>query len=386
MSQKSLKTLLYKKETSFGEAYDNSATFNELKVSDITVNRVSTKLETKFLNADRELNNTTSTGIVTGKASTSKPLDASFLNNHLDLVESGFGELVQAYSVGEVVSAINGTTITVADGSAYAVGDQIAVGVAGSNFYTGINEIVSINSNDLVMKYPISLEQQAQVTVGTDTAIKVPVFSPAKTKDTTFQFVCIYSDDTIEVLRGAKASLSFSIPQKGKVDTKIEILSASIASETDAGVPLVKPNGTVNLEGDYNTIFINFINTFVYDAITSAQKKVCPYKFDLKVDHKLTPEELECGLNNIGGYYSKPDITSTIEVGRNEANLLTFSRLHEANDNNFLYLSQGNLALIAEKARFTNLDLGYTGEFDNIKLNVDVNFSTSKRFLVAFPH
>ena len=387
MAIKNLKTVYYKKETAFAEAYVHGAIgFIEIKVSELATNRVSEKLETKFLNSTRELNSTTSTGRVNGKMTFSKPLDASFYKDHSDLTESSFGTIEQAYAAGEVISAITSSVITVADGAAYAVGDKIAVGTAGSNDYTAVNEVASIATNDLTMVYAISTDDIAKVITGTDTAIKVPVFSPAETSDDYFTFVCVYDDDSVEVLSGAKAAMSFDVVREGKLDMKIEVMSAAIGSADSSGTVYVKPSGTITDEGDYDSVYVDFGLTYIYDVTTADKKSLCPYTFGLKVGHTVTPEKSLCGVNGINGYYSKADITAEIEYSRTPANLVTFASINEANANNFLWLSQGNFALIAEKARFTNLDLGYTDDFDNIKLNVDVNFSTTEKFLIALPH
>jgi len=386
--RKNLKTVYYQKETSFGEAYVANGTWQEIKVSELTTNRESEKLEAKFLNATRELNNTTSTGKVNGKASFTKPLDASFYNNHLELTEMAFGKLEQLIfddPAGEVHAVASYEVVTVDDGTKFTVGDIVQIGRGTTGLATSVNEVLAISANDVTLKYAMSDDEKNAITINDDKLIKVPVFSPSETENASYCFVTVFDDNSVEVMRGAVASMSFELARDGKLDMKLDIMSADIASEDASGTALVKPLGTLTSESENDIIYVDFVQTWIHDATTGADKQICPYNFSLKINHELIAEKSLCGLNGITGYYSKADITGEIEYGRTPANLITFSKKNEANVKNHLWLSQSTLAIIAEGARFTNLDTGYTDELDNIKLNVDVNYSTTKKLLVVLP-
>jgi len=387
---KNLKTVVYLKESTFAQDYDETLTFQEIKISSLDVKRESEKLETKFLNRTRELNNTTSTGRVNGKLTFSKPLDASLVKDHIDVMEAGFGKFTMNVLDAQVTGVTGTNTLNLASATSLSVGDIVVVGGNNSgdieNSKISVNQIQSISGNDVILRFPLSTDDIASIDTANDYLWSAPKFSPAETVDSSFQFVVIYDDNTVDVLQGAKPSVSFELKQKGLLEAKFEVASASIDSVDATGALLPAPTGTITPEGSYQGTDVNFKQTYIYDTpITHGDRKLCPYDLKLNIKHTLEPENALCGLNGILGYYAKADITAEIEYGRNDQTLRIFDNDYEAEDNNFLFLSQTNLCVYAEQARFTNLDTGYTGEFDNIKLNVDVNYDTNKVLYIVIP-
>jgi len=387
-TKKNLKNFYGFKATTFGEEYNAAASgFFEIKVADFVINRVTEKMESKYLDADRELDNITTETYTHGKVTFTKPLTASAYNELAELTKAGLGQIVQAYNApGGIVQSLTANTVTLDDAADLAEGDYICFGVPGSNYYSSINKITNIATTVITLKYDLTAEEQIMIETGVDQVIQVPVINPAKVVDSNFIFVCEYSDNSVEVLRGAKVAISYDSARKGKQELKFEIKAASIASEDASGTDYVKPSGTIAYEGNHESIYLNFAQKWVYDTVTAAAKAVCPYGFDLKIAHTLKAEEAVCGINGIIDYYNMASLTAELEVAKTVANKKTFAGRNGVNSNNFLYLAQGNLAFIADVIRFTNADFGYTDEFDHVKMNADINFDKETVFLLALPH
>lgn len=386
MSSKLRKTILWKEETVFGEAYDKDATgYQKLACSEITVNRVTEKIETTELSVEKENNIKSTDGRVTGKLSLSKPLDGSFYSDHLALTEAGLGKLITPFNdyPSGLISLVTGTTeITVSDPAFLEVGDIVAI----SDLKSSYNIVESINAAVVTLKYPMAAGTLASIVTGTDTLIQVPKISPAQKTSKYFKFICIYDDDTVEVLTGAKPAMSFEVPMEGKIEIKIEVLSATINSEDELDIPLVQPTTTLLEEGDYDTFYVDFKKSWIYDAVTEADKAVCPYNYTLKVDNTLEVEKSSCAINGVKGYKVTPTITGEITVSKNAENLITFNKKNGVNPEQYIFMSQENFAIYAEKARFTGLDLSYSDDFDSIKLNTDVNWSSKYYIYLGFPY
>jgi len=388
MSNKNLKEILIRKETTFGEAYNKAnAGYAAFSVSEFTPNRVTEKIEKKFLAINKELNNHTTDGRTNGKLTITKPLDGSF-KDHLDFTEAGFGTLIQSYAneiEGTITSVVGNTTINVTDAGNFSTGDIIAIGDSNNTLKAGKNIILAINVNEITLKYPLKDIEIASIEETVDRVIHPPVFNVAKTKNNSFSIVCVYSDDSVEVLEGAVPAMSLEIPDSGKMEMKIEVMSASIGSQDTVGTVYAKPTTSITSEVEYPTTYVDFKYNYIYDTINSVDFAICPYKFALKIGHTLSPEKSICGKNGILGYYVKPDITAEVEYARNPTRLALFTHKSINKDEQYVFLSQENFAIFAERARFTGLDLAYMEEYDSLKMNVDVNQSTTKDLLISLP-
>jgi len=395
MTIKNLKSVDYLIESTFAEPYVHGTARKEIKISELETEMPGEKLETKYLNKTRELNNTTATGRKTGKLTFKKPLDGALLAEHVELVGAGLGTVTSGVDLGTIsakATAANIVTLTVADASLVDIGDIVFVQDANGRAVLSMNRVMDntgATATEIELEYPVSDEQYAWITATSDkllSAETVKVSTPDNSN--TFQFVVSYDDSTCEVFRGCGIQMQFELTNSGLTEISFEVMAA-IAEDKDEFTKVLhtQPSGSITAEGTYQPIFINFQQTYLLDTsiVTPVNLENNPQELKLNFGHILKPKLHMGGSNNITGWYTEPSVTCTGGFDRTDKNLELFDKDLESAANQFMFMSQKNFCFFAPAARYTNSDKKYYNEFDIIEVNVDVNHDTIEEPLLILP-
>ena len=386
---KDLKKVYYRNETVFGETYDGTDAYQEIKVSEVTLEKNTEKLETKYQTNDRILGMTTSTGRKTGKMTFKKNIDKTLLSNHSDLISMGLGN-VEGTSVNETITVISDAsgivTLTIGvDWSVY-VGEPVQITYANgsdSNF----NIIESATPTTVTLKFALSNEQIANITVGDDLWLrkKVVLGKPNNTKS--FQFILEFADGSIECLRGSGITSNFAITREGKGEISFEVQSAIAQNKLNKTTILVKPSGTITIEDVSKTIYFDFCLNYIGDPTNSyAPISKVSQTLELNVANTLSPQKMSGGCtNNIGGYTSLPTVTLDMGFLRTEQNMLYMGSDYENIIGQIVFVSQSNFGFYVPYANFTNENTAYDNDYDGLQYHVDANSHSDYESILILP-
>ena len=379
---KNRKSFYYKKETVFGEAYDDSQTFKELLASEYSLDARTDKLEVPQMSYLRELGSKSSTGRKTGTLKITKALTKAMMTNHLDLVKSGLGDTTTASSPVSV-TGVTTSTLT-ASSTSYVAGDLIQVTYDGK--LSPILLVLSADASSVTLRSELT---DAEVTC-IDNAVTKTVRKVAKcsigspnTGDT-YTVVQRYDNGVVEVMRGCGVACVINISADGHA--KIEItFEASDVSNSYCSVPYVAPSGTITAEGDYPAIKFDFQKSLLWDVPNVEDIELFPQMLDLKIAHTLEASPSSGQLNNRGGYYTKPNVTCEAKFHHSADNLAIFAEENEANSSQFYFTSQETFAFYAQTCDFVGNMPSDNGAYDSISVKMNINHIATKPPYIVLP-
>ncbi len=384
-----IKSLGYLVETTFGQAYDRAATFQEMAIAEIEIDRAPEDLTTLYMNKTRVLDEDHASGRTTGSATFKNNLSVSTLANHKDLIGVAAGTVVTP-SKSEVVSAVavasNKVSFTVADSSTFTAGDLIQFR-SDAGVYYAINRAVIVDPTTVQGEFEVCNDEITRITGKTGHIFAVTYIRPSVPDlSKTFQFVVVFQDDTVEVFRGASAKASFTITKEGQAELNWEIKAAEVQSiDMDTKTALEAPTTDFTAEAVANPIIFNFQSSMLYDYKNDTPATNFPFSLDLEFGNELQPITKTGCLNNIGGWYTKPSIKGTANWERNEYDLVNFSKAFEGDSNGFFFTSSSTFAFFAPYAKFTNPNAKNVDSYDSLETMINVNSWVSSEPLLVFP-
>jgi len=395
---KAMKSLYWKEETNFGEAYDPAADFQEVAMAEFSVDDEPEDLTTLYMNKARVLSEDHASGRDNGGATFQKNLGSSLMGTFSGPLGTAIGTLVPKTGSASItaVSVTSGiVTLLSADTSGLAVGDIVQF-VTTAGTYLAFNRIASIDDDvSVTFAEEVCLDEVSRYEVAalTGTLHQASYLRPSvPDMSKTYQFVAVYQDDTVAVFRGASLKGSFSIATDGKAVIDFEIQAAIVQKvDTVTKLALAAPSGgTITPEEVDNPTVFNFQTSTMYDFANSTYKMEFPYKVELNFGNTIEPITKTGCINNIGGWYIKPDITGNISVEHNAENLVNFSKIYEgANDGTTnscrFFTSSKDFAFYSPFTKYTNVSLKDVDSYDSIDCMLNVNSWVTSEPLMVFP-
>jgi len=391
---KEYKKIIYLKETTFAEVYDNSGTYQEILAAELTQDRSGEQLSTLYMQKNRKLNETRASGRNTGSFTFSKNLDASLIEKHTDILEKAIGDYTAPTIANETITAFSSETVLVGTGGSTNITAgmfvKVEITVDSRVVTTSANLVASIATADVTFAHPFSDQEFLDMQAG-DSAVMVQcgtVSPSAPIQDTSFTFVIEYDDDSCEVYRGCGISGAFEITTEGQALINFEV-QAAVADNQDTLGNLyvdVTGTGTINPETQRNPIIFDFEIGRLWDASngTPANLTLFPQALTLALSHELIPNKLIGGVNNINGWYTKPSLQGEADFDRDYIDL--FSKKYEGDSNQFMFYSQPHFTFYAPLARFSTVNAGASlNDFDALHMAVDVNHDSNNIPLFVFP-
>lgn len=384
MSIKNLKTIYYRAEEAPNEAYDKTKTFQEIKVSEYTLEGRTEIFETEILSHSRKLSTSKSGGRNTGSLKITKNLDLSILESHTELLESGIGTIT---SVGtdKAVSAVTTTTIS-ALSTNYVAGDIIQITADGVKYSNLL--VLSADSSTVTLRTALNLIEVAQINIATTKTVRKQITckigSPIQGE--TYCFVVRFSDDSVEVLRGCGVAGSFELSNSGHAKISFEIKSASVDWKDEFNNIYAIPTGTIIAESaGGRPVKYDFKSSLMYNPSSPSDLILFPQTLSLKVAHTLENNELIGGLNNINGFYTNPSVECEANFHHSEMNRRILSDQYEDDENQFYFCGQSTFAFYAPLCFFVAANPSEHNVYDSINVKMNINTSATSEPVVVFP-
>jgi hypothetical protein len=384
MSIKNLKTIYYRVEEAPNESYDKTKAFQEIKVSEYTLEGRTEIFETEILSHSRKLSTSKAGGRNTGSLKITKNLDLSILESHSDLLEAGIGTITSA-GTNKTVSAVTTTTIT-SSSTNYVAGDIIQITADSIKFNNLL--VLSADATTVTLRTALSALEVSQINIATVKTVRkqstCKIGSPVQ--GSTFCFVVRYDDDSVEVLRGCGVAGSFELSNSGHAKISFDIKSASVDWKDEFNNVYGIPTGTITSESaGGRPVKYDFKSSLLYDTVNSVDKILFPQKLSLKVAHTLENNELIGGLNNINGFYTNPSVECEANFHYNGVNRLTFSDRYEDNTNQFYFCGQSTFAFYAPLCFFVASNPSEYNVYDSINVKMNINTSATSEPIVVLP-
>jgi hypothetical protein len=250
--------------------------------------------------------------------------------------------------------------------------------------------VESADATEVIARMKVCKNEGNKIDGKAGTLTKVSYVRPSVPDMTsTYQFIVIYQDDTMEIFRGASAKGSFAITKSGKGEIDFEVQAAEVQSvDYDSHLPIKYDagfTGTITTEAAYNPIVFDFQTSQVYDFVNSEEKIDFPYQLNINFGNTIEPINKTGCLNNIGGWYIKPSITADVDWERTENNLTLYTKFYEGNSNGMFFTSNADFGFYAPFAKFTNVDAKSIDSYDSLHCILNVNSWINSEPLLILP-
>lgn len=384
MGIRKLKSVFYKKEATINEAYDKTATFKELKVSEYGLTPRQEVFEVEQMSHTRQLSSRKATGRKTGELKVAKTLDTSLLAFHSDLIKSGLGDLTTAGSP-IAVTGVTETTIT-ASSASYVAGDIVQITADNKKFKHLL--VTSADAQSITIRNGLTAQEIALITSATTKTVKklskCKVAAPVN--GDTYTVVIKYDDNSVELLRGCGVACSFDVTTSGSAKFNISFMASYCDYKDEFGTYYEAPSGTITAEtGKPTMLKFDFKSSLLYDTVNDEDLSLFPQTLGLKIAHTLEKNELQGGLNNIVGFYTSPSVECEANFHYNSLNRQIFSDENEGNTSQFYFASQNDFSFYAPHCDFVGSNSAEHNVYDSINVKMNINDDVDNEPVICLP-
>jgi len=383
MNIKVLKSIYYRKESETNEAYDKTAAFIKLMVSEETPEARKEKIEISQISSSRELSALSYTGRKKGSLKLVKSMSKALLTTHSDLIKAGLGDLTTAGSPIAVTGVTN--TVITASSTGYVAGDIIQI--TADNIQLQHLLVVESDASTVTVRNELTDEEVAIITAATTKTVKklskCKIGSPLQ--GSTFTVVREYGDGEIEVARGCGVAINFEIVTTGEAKVNIDFMAAHFDYKDEYNQPYEMITGSITTETNQTPVLFDFKSSILRDIDNTVDKVLFPQSLALKTSHTLIENDLIGGLNNVVGFYIQPKVDCEANFHYSSTNRLLFDDSHETDSTQFYFTGQSNFSFYAPSCFFIGQNPADHNVYDSINVLMNINSHETLEPVICLP-